>query len=152
MSNFTELVEKWQEIISSDKNCILSNHDTFYHIEIYANNKIPTCLNNLVKNDIILGAFSPNRTNVRLQIGGQEVLNRQTDINKFFYFFDDINFLYPKSLKYHDINMFTDGKIFLICAKLEQPFPYEFKYRVNNNIRYEVSNDMFNIIDNSCSN
>ncbi len=132
---------------------ILETHETFYVIELY-----PTITNTkrlvapywstlLGKNDIIVGIFSPKKTNVCLEIGGTEVVTMQTDKNNFTYLFDDKNFLCfgYKILKYHDTKMNLDKKILLICAKLNKSFEdtYEFKYKINDGIYYEILNGMF---------
>jgi hypothetical protein len=97
------------------------------------------------KDDIIVGIFSTNNTNIRLEIGGTRVLTLQTNKDKFTYLFDNINFVYPKMLKYNEIKMDIDEKILLICARLDKSFEniYEFKWKIDDNIYYEVANGMF---------
>lgn len=69
--------------------------------------------NFVANNDIVVGIFSTNTANLRLEIGGSDVLTMQTNGDKFTYLFDDTNFVYPKMLKYHDIKMDVDKKHFL---------------------------------------
>jgi hypothetical protein len=154
MSNIFEIVSELEKILLfqnlSEKYIIdtLSNNNILYFVELeplitetkkYMQHNLRNYVSN---NNIIVGIFSIDDANINLEIGGRCVLNMQTNKNKFTYLFDNVNFLYPKMLKYHEIKMNVDKKIYLICAKMSSSFENIFKFKIDDNNYYEVLNNM----------